>query len=229
MIFAYIDTFFSLLPILFFILYWKQAKPERGSWLIVIYSFFFFCINILISNWNKIPLLYDSNTLVEFLLFSAFLYAQFRKPVSKTVIAVTALIYSVFYLLFLFYARNVEATNAIPMDTAIIDSIPIGVETIIILSFSFYYLYERMKDTSTLFIYNTYQFWVVVGMVLYLAGSFFIYIFSNYLSGAEVKKYWVITNFFSILRSVFFAIAIIHQAKPTKNKIVSDYEISYIN
>jgi hypothetical protein len=147
----------------------------------------------------------------------------------KKILVVLGIMYAIFFVAFIFYTKAVASTDSIPEDTAIIDSIPIGIETIIVLTFSFYYLYEQMRKTTTIFIYNTYQFWIVLGMVLYLAGSFFIYIFGNYVSIAELRKFWVITNFFSILRSVFFTIAIIQHAKPTKNRLLSDFEVSYLN
>ncbi|MDQ6609800.1 MAG: hypothetical protein M3Y85_08270 [Bacteroidota bacterium] len=96
------------------------------------------------------------------------------------------------------------------------DSIQIGIETIIILSASFFYLYEQMNNTTTLFIYTKPAFWILLGIVLYLSGSFFVYIFANYLTPKELREYWIITNFFSILKNVFFCIAIYINAKPSK-------------
>ncbi|MDQ3277122.1 MAG: hypothetical protein M3Q06_02275, partial [Bacteroidota bacterium] len=111
----------------------------------------------------------------------------------------------------------------------LIDSIQIGVETIIILIFSYYYLYERMNDTTTLYVYSTFSFWIVIGMVLYLAGSFFIYIFADSLPKADVDKYWIVTNVLSILKNIFFAIAIIVNSKPQKKFPLSDLELSSLN
>jgi hypothetical protein len=93
-----------------------------------------------------------------------------------------------------------------------IDSIPIGVECILILIFSFFYLYEQMKDTDSLFIYSTTPFWIILAMMLYLAGSFFIYIYASQLPHKDVAKYWVLTNIFSILKNIFFSIAILVNA-----------------
>jgi Na+-driven multidrug efflux pump len=166
---------------------------------------------------------------VEFLLFSWFLVTQLATQLTKKILVFLGVLYTIFYVAFTFYTKAFTSTDSIPENTAIIDSIPIGIEAIIVLVFSFYYLYEQMRDTTNMFIYNTFQFWIVLGMVLYLAGSFFIYIFSNNLSGDDVKKYWVITNFFSILRSIFFTIAIIQHAKPTKNRLLADFEVSYLN
>jgi len=86
-----------------------------------------------------------------------------------------------------------------------------------------------MNDTTTLFIYNTYQFWVILGMVLYLAGSFFIYIFASHLRNYDIYKYWFVTNIFSIIKSILFCIAIYVNAKPSKESLKYNQEISRLN
>jgi len=108
-------------------------------------------------------------------------------------------------------------------------TIVIGVETILILIFAFYCLYEQTNDTSTLFIYTRSAFWIILGIVLYLAGSFFIYIFSSNLSEDERNKLWVITNGFSILKNIFFCIAIYINTKPPKESLRYDVEIRSLN
>jgi hypothetical protein len=67
-----------------------------------------------------------------------------------------------------------------------------------------------MKDTENLFIYSRFSFWIILGMMIYLAGSFFIYIFATqfYLDEKTLAKYWIFTNIFSILKNIFFTIAI---------------------
>jgi hypothetical protein len=114
-------------------------------------------------------------------------------------------------------------------NTKLVDSIPIGVETIIILVFSYYYLYERTNDTTTLYIYSTFPFWVVIGMVIYLSGSFFVYLFSSTLSSKELHKYWGLTNIMGFLKNVFFTIAVIVNSKPTRKIPPNDFELSSLN
>lgn len=80
-----------------------------------------------------------------------------------------------------------------------------------------------MKDTETLFVYSRYPFWIVLGMMLYLAGSFFIYIYASQLPPKELGKYWVFTNIFSILKNIFFTIAIILNA----NEKIGNKKINY--
>lgn len=86
-----------------------------------------------------------------------------------------------------------------------------------------------MNDTTTLYIYSIFSFWIVTGMVLYLSGSFFIYIFADSLPVAEVEKYWVVTNILSVLKNFFFAVGIIVNSKPTKKIPDSDFELSHLN
>ena len=62
---------------------------------------------------------------------------------------------------------------------------------------------------SDLFIYSRYSFWIVLGLMLYLAGSFFIYIYASQIPSAEVAKYWIFTNIFSIIKNLLFSIAIL--------------------
>ena len=132
------------------------------------------------------------------------------------------------FLFLVFYAL----TSFGKENTKLFDPIQIGVETILILVFSYYYLYERMNDTSTLFIYSTYAFWIMLGIVLSLSGSLFVYIFTNYLSKEDLRQFWALTNFLSILRSIFFTVAIYINAKPPKNQLPTnpnDFELSSLN
>lgn len=151
---------------------------------------------------------------MEFALFISFLYFHIKSKRAKKILVYVGICFTIFYVTF----------TAIAGEDVPIDSIQIGIETIIILLFSYYYLYERMNDTSTLFIYNTYPFWVVIGVVLYLSGSFFVYIFTNNLSEDLIRRYWIITNIFSILKSILFAVAILIHAKPSKNTLNSDLD-----
>lgn len=82
-----------------------------------------------------------------------------------------------------------------------------------------------MQDTTNLFIYSRYSFWIVLGIMLYLAGSFFIYIYSSQLPTKEIAKYWIFTNIFSILKNVFFAIAIFVNASQSVKKPPKNYKL----
>jgi len=87
-----------------------------------------------------------------------------------------------------------------------------------------------MKDPENLFVYSRFSFWVVLGMMLYLAGSFFIYIYASRLDASEVGKYWIFTNIFSILKNIFFTIAILLNAnEKTNNNNKPSYKLYSLN
>jgi len=157
---------------------------------------------------------------IESLAFVTFLYTQIGSRRTRRVVFFIGVFFTIFNLLFPYLGRDYKN----------IDSIQIGIETIIVLIFSFYFLYEKMNDPSTLFIYNTFPFWIVLGMVIYLSGSFFIYIFADSISKQEVHKYWFVTNILSVLKNIFFSIGLMVNSKPPKDKmIIADFELSSLN
>jgi hypothetical protein len=156
---------------------------------------------------------------MEYSLFAGFIYHQLKNKNAKRILSVSILLFTIFLSLFTIFFKG----------KTFIDSIPIGVETILILAFGFYFLYEQTNDTTTLFIYNKPAFWVIFGMILYLAGSFFIYIFANYTTRTVIEPYWFITNIASIVKNIFFCIAIYINAKPSKESIKYNLELSQLN
>lgn len=164
-------------------------------------------------------LLYELFTVVESVAFIGFLFLQIKNREVKKAALMIGGAFILFSFLYPYFYK----------DEKLIDSVPIGVETIIIMVFSFYFLYERTNDTTTLYIYSIPPFWIVIGMVLYLAGSFFIYLFASSLNKEEVLKYWSLTNFFGFIKNVLFMIGIIVNSKPPKTLPHSDFEFSSLN
>jgi len=205
------------LPILCFLFFLKKCKTERLLWIIVSYELYNYLTDIGLLYLNHRPakiFLYSSFTFFEYILFALGLFNIIQNKKFRLFILLTSIAFSIFLLIY-----NLK-TKVLGLD-----SVPIGIETILILIFSFYYFYEQMQDTNNLFIYSRYSFWVVLGMILYLAGSFFIYIYSSQLSQEEVNKYWVFTNIFSILKNIFFTIAIIVNANQSVKKTPKKYKL----
>lgn len=104
-----------------------------------------------------------------------------------------------------------------------IDSLPIGVETILILIFSFYYLYQQMNIVDETFIYERFHFWMVIGIMILLSGSFFIYIFANQVDYHILNEYWFVTYIFYIIKDLFVIIGIYLYAKQIKIRSVNKF------
>lgn len=151
--------------------------------------------------------LINSFTFFEFFFLALFLWINLINKKAKN----SLVILSSFFFLFLIYFY-------ISSHFSRIDSIPIGIESIIIISFSFYFFYEKIKNPSVSYIYSDYRFWILIGMITYLAGSFFIYIYGETLDAAAWRKFRILTVLFYIIRSVFFIIGIIVFIKTPKEK-----------
>jgi hypothetical protein len=160
-------------------------------------------------------IIYAFFTLFEFSAFSFFIYLNISNRGFKRLMSIFAALFFIFVAIYYFFAQLNQ-----------VDSIPIGIESILILIFSSYFLYEQVNDPKNFFIYNDYRFWVVLGFMIYLSGSFFIYLLANQLSRKELEQYWMFTDIFYTLKNVFFSIGILvyslrptqkHHAKPQPN------------
>jgi hypothetical protein len=90
-----------------------------------------------------------------------------------------------------------------------IDSIPIGVETILIYSFIIYCFYEQFKQTQSDFIYKDPFFWFAFGIMIYLGGSFFFYILADHINEDKLVEYSRLTYIADIVKNALFLYALI--------------------
>jgi hypothetical protein len=81
-----------------------------------------------------------------------------------------------------------------------------------------------------LFIYNTSMFWVILGFLVYLAGSFFIYTFVDEIDRSDIRKFWFITFIFNTIKNLFFSIAFsLREAKDKSSSNLSSYDNFFKN
>ena len=146
-------------------------------------------------------------TIVEFFLIGLYL----RTIIKNTVVKKVIIYLIVAFLLFAsvdFYWTKADS----------FDSIPTGVSCIVILFLCIFYLYEQVKDPENLFLYSSPNFWVVVALIIFFSGTFFLFIYSqNSLKGnAEFQHYFdLINSSFNLLKNLIFSIAFI--IKPGKS------------
>lgn len=151
-------------------------------------------------------------TLSEFLLLSIFFSIFIQNKNFKKFIIIAFIAFSAFVI----FNYNVANSHKI-------DSLPIGIETILILIYSFFYLFEQMNIVDETFIYSRAYFWMVIGMMVYLGGSFFIYIFANQVANTKelfelLDNYWFLTYVFYIIKNCFFIVGLFLYAKPKKKQ-----------
>ena len=147
-------------------------------------------------------------TIFEGVCFGYFLYFIIQNNTAKKILTGLGVI---FLVLALFDLKNSNA------DT--FDSIPTVVECLILLSFSIYYLYEQIKDPNNLFLYNTPNFWIVVGIILFFSGNFFLFIYGQSSSKLPDwdKTFKLINGVCSLLEYILFLVAFIIARNASKN------------
>jgi hypothetical protein len=204
------------LPFILFFFFFTSTKKEKPLWAIISFVF----LTILSSYLEKyvprkiipIKVFYSITTFYEYSFFSYFIWSNINNKLVKRIILGITICFVVF--LILFYTNSTSYK---------LDSIPIGVEAILILTFSSYFLYEQITNPNLLFIYSDYRFWIVTGIMIYLSGTFFIYIFANQIPDKELDLYWSFTFIFLGIMNILFSIGILvlglqptqkHHAKP---------------
>lgn len=98
-----------------------------------------------------------------------------------------------------------------------LDSVPIGIETILVFIYLFYYLYEQFNSQKYTFIYENYSFWIALGILVALGVSFFINILANDLDRHIIDNYWYITYISDFIKNILFSISILIYVRYSKN------------
>ncbi|WP_026260111.1 hypothetical protein [Segetibacter koreensis] len=86
-----------------------------------------------------------------------------------------------------------------------------------ILALIIYYYYEQIIIINSAFIYAEATFWIVTAYFIYIAGTFFLYLYMPSLNNAEQEQYYVLNYIFTIIRTLLICVALF--VKPGSNKI----------
>ncbi len=147
-------------------------------------------------------------TFFEYVVFASIFWFNVKEKAKRLIILI-----SLFFFAFqIFYVLTGKVSR--------IDSIPIGVETIILIFYIFYFFYQYSKDDNNNFIYYHYAFWISVGILIYLGGSFFFFILIDHLEKDEIALFGNLTYVAEIIKNILFAMSIyIYSKKFSKNQL----------
>ena len=215
-LFLYIVTLIPLLPLLFFLLF-KRKSQEKAVW--VIFFYILYCainefINLYLQQINSLFVLYLFSifTIVEFSFICYYFLLIFdEKTKTRNVIKILWIGFTVFAILNISLNHKAEAW----------DSIPMGIESLIILMLSSYYLFIKIKRTNNFSFYTNFHFWVTVTFLLYFSGTFFLNIMAeNMRRNPEYQfLYFGINIGFNILKNVLLAVAMTMKLNTTKDPL----------
>jgi len=194
----------------------KAVRLNQTIWLLAIYCSINSLTNFICAytSYDIDYYAYGMFTLIEYGIFSAFIFYNLQNKLHKKIILLLSVSFVIYSAYHTFFSKPKG-----------LDSIPIGIETILLFLYCFFYLFSQMNiiDEKEIFIYRKHQFWVIIGIMLYLGGSFFIYILANNISRDILDQYWFLTYVFYILKNIFFAIALsyykVKNKKPSYNKL----------
>ena len=198
-LFYYIVTAtYLILPLAFLL---SKCKPkDRIPAFLFLYGVLFFVL--LLFYYDYVPKAFQkyyqvSYTYLEYLAFSYIFWHHIRNKRFKGFMILASFAFLIFQIFFVTTATFKR-----------LDSIPIGIETILLFVYIFYFFYEFSKQIRDIFIYNHYTFWIAVGIMIYLGGSFFFYILINHLDQNEVDKFGNMTYVAEIVKNLLFAFSI---------------------
>ena len=175
-------------------------------WLLAFYLFYSLLTDLI---FNKLSLKYLESeiysyrifTVVEFSILSIYLYREIVSAQYRSFIKITSLIFALFVVFDILTGTLNE-----------FDSIPTGVESILVLSSSLLLLYERIIKNEE---YSLSSIWIAIGLVLFFSGTFFLFILSqsnfNDINFSETYSY--ILASFKIISYILFSIGIISESK----------------
>lgn len=207
-----------LLPSFLFFLRWKTQRRE--NW--VIFLFIIFTIlqqfAVVASIKKGVPEIAETILYFNPLTYLAFVFFFFKAVLSSSVNKKIVLICTVTYLLIQFLPLFTDTTVAI-------NSIVTTVNTLFILLFCLLYFFEQIRFPKTVFIYTQSSFWSIVGLLVFSAGTFFIFWYNTIIKQSEIfeNQYIIIHALIFIIRNVLFSIAF--TIKPDKQPL-SDGHLS---
>ncbi len=210
-----------LLPLLILAIFFKKSRLNWFTITFVAYFISFFCLNQYYSE-IKTQLgqngYYFTYTLLEFSSFTFFLWYFIEDKTFRRLCLILSALFVTFLIIF-YLTVNIR----------LVDSIPIGVETILIFIFIFYYFFQYFKNTNNRYIYQDPSFWLTTGILVYLGGTFFFNILASSMAGNDVPDFYYLTFLGDIIKNIFCSVAIALYMKKENNTVRKSPTVPYLD
>ncbi|MFT3936395.1 MAG: hypothetical protein QM726_22390 [Chitinophagaceae bacterium] len=143
-------------------------------------------------------------TILEYILFSLFIYYVLKSTVFKRIIIFTSILFLAFSLWYFFL--NIGAPKNF-------DSPSASIESILIIIFCIFFFFDQINNPEIVMIYESHRFWIVSGFLIYIATELFLFIYAADFTKEQKIYYWNINVFVTILKDIVFGIAIFMKKK----------------
>lgn len=207
--FLYITHITGFLPLLVFLFNLKENrnKPIR----VIIYYIVYSLINegILAFLRSEVykggkeieAIIVASFTILEYFFFALFLYLSLNNNRNKKALQLGSIIFGISAILNLY--SNLHSSSKIE----VFDTLTVSISAISLIVFCLVFLFEKIQKPEIGFIYAKKSFWIVIGIMIYFSGTFFLFLQYSELSEKEQENFWIINWFCIIIKNIFFAIA----------------------
>lgn len=190
-----------LLPLIGLFFYIRKIRISATIIVLATYLAVFFVFNHFFSEVKSVlgkKEYYFFYTLLEYFSLSTLILLSISDKIFRLVYAALSFLFTIFLIVF-FFAVNIKR----------LDSIPIGIESIVLMILIIFYFYSQFKNISDQNIYDSFSFWIVLGILIYIGFTFFFNILSNSLDQNLFSKYYHYSFLGDILKNILFAVAII--------------------
>lgn len=109
------------------------------------------------------------------------------------------------------------------------DAISVGIETILVYVYIFLFFYEYFIRVDNEYVYNHYCFWVAIGLMIYLGGSFFVYILANHIPSNQLNQFWSLTFIAEIIKNILFAVAVLVNARQKTRQKIPNQNLPFLD
>ncbi len=189
-------------------IYFTKSKQSYFS-LIAFYSFYCVFSDLVLS---KLSLKYLESelysfrlfTIIEYSIITFFIFQLIESDLFKRLIKIGSIIFIIVSILDIYTSSFTS-----------FDSLPSGIESILVLSYCLFFVYEKM--TSTDFSFNG-TIWITIGFILFFSGTFFLFILSqnNFKDSSFILTYGYIVAIFNIIKNLFITIGIFSESNNSK-------------
>lgn len=187
----------------------KKDKALRVLFYYIIYSFLNDQLILFLSGTSlddKTTFLLNSLfTIVEYSLFSFFIYLSISGKIFKILIVIASIGFLVFAIRDFFTHK----------ENPVFDSLPASIESILILIYCIFYFFDQLSKPTITFLYQTSTFWLVLGLMVYTAGTFFLFLQAADAPREVIDRFWTINLICNILKNAFLSIGFVVQKAPS--------------
>ena len=111
------------------------------------------------------------------------------------------------------------------------DNVPVGIETVIVFVYIFYFFYEYFITINEEYVYDSFCFWISIGVMIYLGSSFFVYILSDHISASstEYEKFWSLSFIMETIKNALFVVAIVVDTRRNAKQKIPNKNLPFLD